>query len=52
MATIRRSYFKIKFEKHKLTRTRCQIALAKDMLLKMDAMNAIVKECWVRYKDK
>lgn len=45
-------YFKIKYEKHNLTRTRCQIALAKDMLLKMDAMNAIVKDCWVRYKDK
>ena len=43
-------YFKIKSPKHNLTRTRCQIALAKDMQRKMDAMNAIVKDCWVRYK--
>lgn len=33
-------YFKIKDPKHNLTRTRCQIALAKDMRKKMDAMNA------------
>lgn len=43
-------YFKIKDPKHNLTRTRCQIALAKDMRKKMDAMNAIVRDCWVRYK--
>ena len=43
-------YFKIKDPKHNLTRTRCQIALAKDMRRKMDAMNAIVRDCWVRYK--
>ena len=30
-------YFKIKNAEHNLVRTRCQIALAKDMLLKMDA---------------
>ena len=43
-------YFKIKDLKHNLTRTRCQIALAKDMRKKMDAMNAIVRDGWVRYK--
>lgn len=44
-------YFKIKDPKHNLIRTRCQVALAKDMQCKMDAMNAIVRDCWVRYKD-
>ena len=39
-------YFKIKSAKHNLVRTRCQIALAKDMLRKMDAMNAIVMDCY------
>ena len=43
-------YFKIKDPKHNLTRTRCQIALAKDMWRKMDAMNAIARDCWKRYR--
>ena len=43
-------YFKIKHPKHNLERTRCQIALAKDMMKKMNAMNAIVQECARRYK--
>ena len=43
-------YFKIKEPRHNLIRTRCQIALAKDMLKKMNAMNAIVKDCWMRYR--
>lgn len=43
-------YFKIKEPKHNLIRTRCQIALAKDMRKKMDAMNAIVNDCWKRYR--
>lgn len=43
-------YFKIKDPKHNLTRTRCQIALAKDMQTKKDAMRAIVRDCWMRYK--
>ena len=43
-------YFKIKYADHNLVRTRCQIALAKDMRVKMDAMNAIVRDCWNRYK--
>ena len=43
-------YFKIRYEGHNFVRTRCQIALAQDMWRKMDAMNAIVKDCWMRYK--
>ena len=43
-------YFKIKYADHNLVRTRCQIALAKDMQSKMDAMNAIVRDCWTRYR--
>lgn len=43
-------YFKTKHARHNLERTRCQIALAKDMLKKMDAMNAIVRECAGRYR--
>ena len=43
-------YFKIKDPGHNLTRTRCQIALAKDMWRKMDAMNAIARDCWKRYR--
>ena len=45
-------YFKIKDPKHNLTRTRCQIALAKDMWRKMDAMNAIARDGWKRYSEK
>ena len=44
-------YFKVKKPQHNLVRTRCQIALAKDMLNKMDAMNAIVQDCARRYKE-
>ncbi len=36
-------YFKIEYPKHNLVRARCQLALAKDMLIHMDEMNAIVK---------
>ena len=43
-------YFKTRVPGHNLLRTRCQIALARDMRLKMDAMNAIVRDCWERYK--
>ena len=38
-------YFNIKSPDHNLVRTRCQIALAKDMLKKMDEMEQIVKDC-------
>ena len=44
-------YFNVKKEKHNLIRTRCQIALAKDMLEKQDAMNAIVRECAHKYQN-
>lgn len=35
-------YFKTDYEKHNLDRSRCQMELAKDMLLKEQEMNAIV----------
>ncbi len=38
-------YFKTVSPDHNLVRTRCQIALAKDMLKKMDEMEKIVREC-------
>lgn len=34
---------------HNLVRARCQIALAKDMLAKMDEMERIVAECMKKY---
>ena len=42
-------YFKIEYPEHNLVRTRCQIALAKDMLKNMDEMNKIVRECAKQY---
>lgn len=38
-------YFKINSSDHNLIRTRCQIALAKDMWNKMDEMERIVRAC-------
>ncbi|MBR4235283.1 MAG: aminoglycoside phosphotransferase family protein [Clostridia bacterium] len=43
-------YFKVKKDNHNVIRTRCQIALAKDMLSKLDAMDAIVRRCAEKYK--
>ena len=43
-------YFKIKYPEHNLVRMRCQIALAKDMLAKMDQMDKIVRDCVEQYK--
>ena len=43
-------YFKIKYPEHNLVRTRCQIALAKDMLAKMPEMDKIVRDCVAAYK--
>lgn len=37
-------YFKINYPEHNLVRTRCQLALAKDIWSKMVQLNAIVKE--------
>ncbi|MBR5473788.1 MAG: aminoglycoside phosphotransferase family protein [Lachnospiraceae bacterium] len=42
-------YFKIRYPEHNLVRTRCQVALAKDMLGKMDQMEQIVKEAIKMY---
>ncbi|MBQ8136788.1 MAG: aminoglycoside phosphotransferase family protein [Clostridia bacterium] len=42
-------YFKIRYPEHNLVRARCQIALAKDMMRKMDAMNAIVRKYAEKY---
>lgn len=38
-------YFKILSPDHNLVRTRCQIALAKDMFRRMDEMEAVVRDC-------
>ena len=38
-------YFKTLYPEHNIVRTRCQIALAKDMLKKMDEMEAVVRDC-------
>lgn len=38
-------YFKIDHPQHNLVRTRCQIALAKDMLDKMEEMERVVRQC-------
>ena len=38
-------YFKINYPEHNLVRTKCQIALAKDMQKKMPQMEQIVREC-------
>ena len=43
-------YFKINYTDHNLVRTRCQIALAKDMERKLGAMSAIVKGCAEKYR--
>lgn len=43
-------YFHVKKDQHNLIRARCQIALAKDMLVKMDAMDAIVTNCARKYR--
>ena len=38
-------YFKINAPDHNIVRTRCQIALAKDLMLHMPQMEGIVREC-------
>lgn len=42
-------YFKIRYPEHNLVRTRCQIALAKDMEHRLDEMDAIIKACVKKY---
>ena len=44
-------YFNIKYEEHNLVRTRCQVALAKDMQLHMAEMEKIVAECVAQAKN-
>ena len=44
-------YFKINSPDHNLVRTRCQIALARDMERKMEAMDAIVRGCVAKYRN-
>lgn len=39
-------YFKINYSDHNLVRTRCQLALARDVKDKLPQMQAIVEECW------
>ena len=43
-------YFKVNSPVHNLVRTRCQMALAKDMLKKMPRMEEIVRECVSMYR--
>ena len=43
-------YFKIDYPEHNLVRARCQIALAKDILKKMDEIRAIIQECARKYR--
>ncbi len=38
-------YFKINYPEHNLVRTRCQLALAKDIEKKLDTMGEIVHDC-------
>ena len=43
-------YFKTNAPDHNLVRTRCQIALAKDMLTRLEEMDKIVRECVAKAK--
>ena len=43
-------YFKINYPDHNLVRTRCQIALAKDIQKHLDEMNRCVAEYYARYR--
>ncbi len=45
-------YFKTDYPEHNLVRTRCQIALAKDMLSKMDEMEEIVRGFVEKYRGR
>ena len=43
-------YFNIRYPEHNLVRARCQIALAKDMLTKMDDMEKIIRDFCDKHK--
>lgn len=45
-------YFKINYPEHNLVRARCQIALAKDMLDKMELMEDCVRNCVITANEK
>ena len=45
-------YFKIKYPEHNLVRTRCQIALAKDMQKHLPEMEQMVRECVIAAHEK
>lgn len=44
-------YFKVLFPDHNLVRTRCQIALAKDMQQKLGLMQEIISDCIAKTRD-
>lgn len=43
-------YFHIHYPEHNLVRTRCQIALSRDMLKKRGEMEQVVRECVEKYR--
>ena len=43
-------YFHISYPEHNLVRTRCQLALARDMMRKREEMETIVRECLEKYR--
>ena len=43
-------YFKTSYPQHNLVRSRCQIALARDMLRKMPQMEEMVRKCIAMYR--
>jgi len=43
-------YYKIDYPEHNLVRTRCQVALAKDILKHLDEMQEIVQQCCEKYR--
>ena len=44
-------YFKTEYPEHNLVRTRCQVALARDMQKKLDEMEKIVHDCVAAAKE-
>ena len=44
-------YFKTNYPEHNLVRTRCQVALARDMQKKLDEMEKIVHDCVAAAKE-
>ena len=44
-------YFNVSYPEHNLVRTRCQIALAKDLIRKLPQMEQIVRDCVAKAKN-